>query len=51
MASIPYFDQKQIVNMLDRIHSMDAGARTAFDQILMPLLSMCVIHDGFRMEC
>jgi asparagine synthase (glutamine-hydrolysing) len=51
MASIPYFDQKNIVKMLDRIHSMDAGARTAYDQILMPLVSMCVIHEGFGMEC
>lgn len=51
MASIPYFNQKEVVNMLDRIHTMDAGARTAYDQILMPLLSMCVIHEGFGMEC
>jgi asparagine synthase (glutamine-hydrolysing) len=51
MASIPYFNQQQIVGMLDRIHGMDAGARTAFDQILMPLVSMCVIHEGFGMEC
>jgi asparagine synthase (glutamine-hydrolysing) len=51
MASIPYFDQKQIVGMLDRLGAMDAGARTAYDQILMPLVSMCVIHEGFGMEC
>jgi asparagine synthase (glutamine-hydrolysing) len=51
MASIPYFDQKRIVAMLDRLGGMDAGARTAYDQILMPLVSMCVIHQGFGMEC
>jgi asparagine synthase (glutamine-hydrolysing) len=51
MASIPYFNQNEIVNMLDRIHTMDAGARTAYDQILMPLVSMCVLHEGFGMEC
>ena len=49
MASIPYFDQKKIVAMLDRLSSMDAGARSAYDQILMPLVSMCVIHQGFGM--
>ena len=49
MASIPFFDQKEIVRMLDRIRHMDAGARTANDQILMPLVSMCVIHEGFGM--
>lgn len=51
MASISYFNQQEIVKMLDRIHTMDAGARTAYDQILMPLVSMCVIHEGFGMEC
>ena len=50
MASIPFFDQKAIVTMLDRLKDMDAGARTAYDQILMPLVSMCVIHEGFGME-
>ena len=51
MASIPYFEQKKIVGMLDRLDSMDAGERTAHDQILMPLVSMCVIHEGFGMQC
>jgi asparagine synthase (glutamine-hydrolysing) len=51
MASIPYFDQKKVVAMLDRLEGMDPGARTAFDQILMPLVSMCVIHQGFGMAC
>ena len=51
MSSIPYFDQKEIVSMLDRIHTLDVGARSMYDQILMPLLSMCVIHEGFGMEC
>jgi asparagine synthase (glutamine-hydrolysing) len=51
MASIPYFDQKKIVAMLDRLGGTDAGERTAYDQILMPLVSMCVIHQGFGMEC
>ena len=37
--------------MLDRLDSMDAGERTAYDQILMPLVSMCVIHEGFGMQC
>jgi asparagine synthase (glutamine-hydrolysing) len=51
MASISYFNQQEVVKMLDRIHTMDAGARSAYDQILMPLVSMCVIHEGFGMEC
>ncbi|MGB6192969.1 MAG: asparagine synthase (glutamine-hydrolyzing) [Terracidiphilus sp.] len=49
MASIPYFNQKEIVSLLDRLPSMDAGARTANDQILMLLVSMCVLHDRFHL--
>ena len=49
MASIPFFNQKSIVGLLDRLHTMDAGARTAYDQILMPLVSMCVLHERFGM--
>jgi asparagine synthase (glutamine-hydrolysing) len=49
MASIPYFNQKKIVCLLDRLHSMDTGARTASDQILMPLVSMCVLHERFAL--
>jgi asparagine synthase (glutamine-hydrolysing) len=51
MASIPYFNQKKIVGMLDSLDRMNAGERTSFDQILMPLVSMCVIHEGFGMAC
>ncbi len=47
MASIPFFNQKNVVGLLDRLHGMDAGARSAYDQILMPLVSMCVLHEGF----
>src|SRR6185437_9902396 len=36
MASIPYFNQKKIVGMLDGLDRMNAGERTSFDQILMP---------------
>ena len=49
MASIPYFNQKKIVCLLDSLHSMDTGARTANDQILMPLVSMCVLHKRFAL--
>ena len=50
MAAIPYFDQGQIVALLDRLHTMDTGARTANDQILMPLVSMCVLQQRFGLS-
>ena len=51
MASIPYFNHCEIVSMLDRIYTMDVGTRSAYDQILMPLVSMCAIHKAFGMSC
>lgn len=47
MASIPYFDQKKIVGLLDSLGTMDEGARVANDQILMHLVSACVLQEGF----
>jgi asparagine synthase (glutamine-hydrolysing) len=49
MASIPFFDQKRIVNLLDSLHEMDEGAQVAHDPILMLLVSACVLHDRFRL--
>lgn len=47
MKSMPFFDQKQVVGLLDRLPEMDDGARTANDQVLMLLVSMCVLHQRF----
>jgi asparagine synthase (glutamine-hydrolysing) len=46
-SSIPYFDQKKVVGMLDRLHTLEEGARVAIDQILMLLVSTCVLHERF----
>ncbi len=50
MRSIPFFSQKAIVALLDRLPEMDAGARTAFDQLLMYLLSLCVLQERFGLS-
>ena len=47
LASMPFFDQKQVVDLLDRLPGMNTGARTANDQVLMLLVSMCVLHERF----
>ncbi|MFZ0516074.1 MAG: asparagine synthase (glutamine-hydrolyzing) [Acidobacteriaceae bacterium] len=47
MKSMPFFDQKQVVRLLDGLPQMDDGARTANDQVLMLLVSMCVLHQRF----
>jgi len=50
LASIPFFDQKKVVNILDKLHSMDEGSGVANDQVLMILLSACVLQDRFRLS-
>lgn len=49
MAALPYFDQKRVIHLLDQLPSMDTGARTANDQVLMLLASMCVLQERFRL--
>jgi asparagine synthase (glutamine-hydrolysing) len=47
MASLPFFDQKNVVDLLDRLDTMDEGSRVANDQILMILVSACVLQERF----
>ena len=44
---MPFFDQREVVALLDRLPHMDTGARTANDQVLMLLVSMCVLQERF----
>jgi hypothetical protein len=44
-----FFNQKRAVALLDNLEKMDEGARVAYDQILMLLVSVCVLHEGFRL--
>jgi asparagine synthase (glutamine-hydrolysing) len=49
LASIPFFDQTKIIGVLDRLDTMDEGSRVAMDQVLMTLVSACVLHEGFHL--
>jgi asparagine synthase (glutamine-hydrolysing) len=49
LASIPFFDQKKVIGLLDRLDSMDEGERVANDQILMVLASACVLQERFQL--
>jgi asparagine synthase (glutamine-hydrolysing) len=48
LASIPYFDQKKVVGLLDSLQTMDEGACVANDQVLMLLVSACSMK-GFHL--
>jgi len=49
LASIPFFDQKKVIALLDRVASMNEGERVANDQVLMMLTSACVLQERFRL--
>jgi asparagine synthase (glutamine-hydrolysing) len=49
LGSIPFFDQRRVVDLLDKLDSMDEGARVANDQVLMTLVSACVLHERFHL--
>ena len=49
LASIPFFDRKKVVGLLDSLHAMDDGARVANDQVLMTMVSVCVLHERFQL--
>jgi len=46
-ASIPFFDQRKVIGLLDRVANMDERARRGHDQILMMLTSACVLQERF----
>ena len=50
MRSIPFFSQKAVIALLDALPGMEIGARTACDQILMHLVSLCVLQQRFGLS-
>lgn len=50
LASMPFFDRNKIINVLDGLQNTDNGSRVADDQVLMMVLSACVLQNGFRLS-
>ena len=49
LGSIPFFDREKVIALLDGMDGMDEGSRIANDQVLMTLVSACVLQDRFRL--
>jgi asparagine synthase (glutamine-hydrolysing) len=45
LASLPFYDQKKVVALLDKLPAMSDSERVGWDPILMSVLSACVIQD------
>ena len=50
LSSIPFFDQRKVVDLLDRLDTMDEGARVTNDQVLMTVVSACVLQERFHLS-
>jgi asparagine synthase (glutamine-hydrolysing) len=50
LASIPFFDQKKVRYLLDRLPEMDEASQVAIDPVLMTLMSACVLQEGFHLS-
>ncbi|HWA57807.1 MAG TPA: asparagine synthase (glutamine-hydrolyzing) [Gemmatimonadales bacterium] len=49
LGAMPFFDRGAVVGLLDRLPSLDTGTRVAYDQLLMLLLSACVLQERYRL--
>lgn len=50
LKAMPFFDQKKVIGLLDSVGEMDEGSRVANDQVLMMLVSACVLQEGFHLS-
>ena len=47
LQRLPFFNQKKVVDLLDRLPGMDVAAATAYDTVLTMMLSACLLHQKF----
>jgi asparagine synthase (glutamine-hydrolysing) len=47
--SVPFFDQRSVVALLDGLPALPAVSRIKHDVVLLIVLSACVLHDRYRM--
>ena len=49
LQRVPFFDQTKVVRLLDGLPALQPGEQVAIDQILMMLLSGCVLGERFAL--
>lgn len=47
LASLPFYDQKKVIALLDELPAMSDVERIGWDPVLMSILSTCVIQQRF----
>lgn len=48
-ASVPFFDQKKVVSLLENLPKLSEGERAALDPVFMMIVSASCIQDRFRL--
>jgi asparagine synthase (glutamine-hydrolysing) len=49
LAALPFYDQRKVVALLDRLPQLDAPARAAYDNALTGILSACLLQQQLRL--
>lgn len=49
MASLPFYDQAKVAALLDRLPALGEAERTAYEPVLMILLSACNLQQRFNL--
>ena len=49
LLSLPFDDQAKVISLLDGLPALSDEARTAFDPVLMILLSACAIQEECKL--
>ena len=50
LAFLPFYDQKKMIALLDRLPSMSEADRVTWDPVFMSVLSACVIQQRFGLS-
>jgi asparagine synthase (glutamine-hydrolysing) len=49
LASLPYYDRKKVIALLDGLPAMSEDARVGWDPVLMSILSACILQERFKL--
>ena len=49
LASMPFYDQRKVIALLDKLPAMSPADRLGWDPVLMSILSACILQERFKL--
>lgn len=49
LKAVPFYDQKKVIRLLDKLPKMEMKDCVAWDTVLMMLLSTCILQEQFKL--